>query len=175
MKKLLLVIDFQKDFISGTLGFSGAPELDAIICKKITAYREEGYDIAFTFDTHQENYLETLEGKHLPVVHCIEGTEGWELFGNTASCRNKEDICFKKETFGCNELGNWLSQRTYDVIELCGVVTNICVLSNAVIAKAAAPEADILIDANAVGGGDKSLCEKALDIMEGLQMKVMNR
>ena len=81
MKKALIVVDYQNDFVNGALGFEGAEKLDDIICEKIQQYRKEGGHIIFTFDTHEANYLNTMEGKNLPVEHCIKGTEGHKLYG----------------------------------------------------------------------------------------------
>ena len=83
MKRALIVVDYQNDFVSGALGFDGAEKLDDVICRKIDDYKKDG-DIIFTFDTHTENYLDTTEGKNLPVPHCIDGSEGHKLFGKTA-------------------------------------------------------------------------------------------
>ena len=143
MKKLLLVVDYQTDFVNGALGFPGAEKLDSLIAKKIAQYRSERGDVAFTMDTHRTNYLDTQEGRKLPIPSL--------------------------------ELGNWLEENEYDQIELVGLVSYMCVLSNAIIAKAALPEAEILIDAACTAGPDQALHEKCLDLMESLQMTVINR
>ena len=87
MKKLLLVVDYQTDFVAGALGFPGAERLDGPIAAKISAYRSAGDTVAFTLDTHGENYLQTLEGRNLPVPHCLRGTPGWMLYGETGNAR----------------------------------------------------------------------------------------
>ena len=178
--KLLIVVDFQNDFVDGSLGFPDAPKLDAIIEEKITTFEKEGGQVVYTFDTHQENYMDTQEGKKLPIPHCIKGTKGWELYGETGKHFTKDSIGFEKPSFPSALLMNWLlSQRekgiVYTYIELCGLVSNICVLSNGIMAKAACPEAEIAVDARAVAGPDPVLHEKGLDIMEGLQISVLNR
>lgn len=175
MKRLLIVVDYQKDFVSGALGFPGAELLDDAIAKKIADYRAAGDVIAFTLDTHGGDYLETQEGKRLPIPHCVAGTDGWELFGETAKRRRPEDPVFEKNTFGSAALFDWLRKQDFDVIELAGLVLNICVISNAVLAKTALPEAEIVVDARAVGGGDAALLSKALDVLENLQVTVENR
>lgn len=176
MKKLLLIIDFQKDFVDGALGFSGAEALDGLIAKKIAAYRSAGGDVAFTLDTHGEDYLRTQEGRKLPVTHCIRETPGWVLYGQVGRARRPEDPILEKPAFPSLELGNWLREKGYDQVELVGLVSYICVISNAVIAKAALPEAEILVDARCTAGPDPQLHQKALDVMENaLQITVTGR
>lgn len=176
MKKLLLVIDFQKDFVDGALGFPGAEALDGLIAKKIASFRSAGGDVAFTLDTHGENYLRTQEGRKLPVTHCIRETPGWELYGQVGKARRPEDPILEKPAFPSLELGNWLREKGYDQVELVGLVSYICVISNAVIAKAALPEAEILVDARCTAGPDPQLHQKALDVMENaLQITVTGR
>lgn len=175
MKKLLIVVDYQKDFVDGALGFPKAVELEEAICSKIKAYRDSGHELIFTFDTHEENYLKTQEGRKLPLEHCFKGTEGWKLYGRVAELLLEGDKCFEKPAFGSLELGEYLRQRNYSSIELVGLVSNICVISNAVIAKAALPEAEIIVDAACTASFDEAMNEKTLDVMEGLQIKVINR
>ena len=176
MKKLLLVVDYQKDFVDGALGFPGAEKLDGPIAQKIAAYRAAGDDVAFTLDTHGEDYLNTQEGRKLPVVHCVHGTEGWGLYGETAKSVQVGDGMIQKPAFPSLELGNWLREKGYDQIELVGLVSYICVISNAIVAKAALPEAEIMVDAACTAGPDPQLHQKCLDLMEqGLQITVINR
>lgn len=175
MKKLLLVVDYQTDFVNGALGFPGAEKLDSLIAKKIAQYRSERGDVAFTMDTHQTNYLNTQEGRKLPIPHCIQDTAGWILYGETGRAAAAGDVSIRKSSFPSLELGNWLEEKEYDQIELVGLVSYMCVLSNAIIAKAALPEAEILIDAACTAGPDQALHEKCLDLMESLQMTVINR
>lgn len=175
MKKLLIVVDYQRDFVNGTLAFAEAGELDDIIANKISDLRAEGGDIAFTMDGHKDNYAETQEGRKLPTPHCLEGSEGRLLFGATAAARRPLDRCILKSTFPSLELANWLKGKDYDEVELCGVVSYLCVLSNAVMVKSALPEAEVTVDAAAVAGPDQALHQKALDLMEALQINVINR
>ena len=175
MKKLLIVVDYQTDFVDGALGFPGAVRLEGRIAEKIDAYRAESYDVAFTFDTHGEDYLNTQEGRKLPVAHCIRGSAGWELFGKVKELMKKEDRAFTKPCFGSAELFDFLRESDYDAVELIGVVTSICVISNAVLAKTALPEAEVIVDASCCAGNDAALHEKALDVMEGLQISVTGR
>lgn len=172
MKKCLIVVDYQVDFVTGALGFEKAVELDEIISRKIVEYRESGGEVIFTLDTHQNNYSDTYEGKNLPIAHCIEGTEGHSLYGSVSKHKKDCDKCFCKPSFGSAELFEYLRQNEYESIELCGVVTNICVISNAVLAKTAQPEIDIIVDSKAVASNDDSLNKKALEVMQSFQIIV---
>lgn len=175
MKKLLIVVDYQADFVSGTLGNPYAAAIEDRICSKITARRREGYDVWFTFDTHGTDYADTQEGRLLPVAHCWKGTPGWALYGKTAGLLSEGDRCFEKESFGSPELFEALRGSEYDTIELVGVVTNICVISNAVLAKTALPEAEVAVDASCTASNDPKLHEAALNVMESLQVTVIGR
>lgn len=175
MSKLLLVIDFQRDFVDGALGFPGAQALDEPIAAKIAAFHAAGEDVVFTFDTHGSHYLDTQEGRKLPVPHCIEDTEGWKLYGKTAQARRADDLCFVKSTFPCLELAEWLCMQDYREVELVGLVSYICVITNAVMVKSALPEAEIVVDAACTAGPDPELHAKCLDVLEGMQVTVRNR
>ena len=185
MKRLLIVVDYQNDFVDGALGFPGAELIDGAIARKIDEYREAGDLICFTYDTHHKNYLETQEGRKLPIPHCIEGTEGHDLYGEVATRLHDTDTVFLKPTFGSTALFERLAKRTrvaleldtlpFESIELVGLVSNMCVLSNAVMARAACPDVPIIVDATCTAAPSPDLHEKALDIMEGLQIEVINR
>lgn len=174
-KKLLIIVDFQEDFVNGALGFEGAEKLETIIVSKIKEYRANNDDIVYTLDTHDDSYLETMEGKILSVVHCIENTKGWHLYGAVAKEIQKEDLCFTKSTFGSLELAQYLKDKDYEEIELVGLVSNICVTANAVLVKSALPNARIIVDANCTDSFDKSLQTKAFDVLENLHIDVINR
>lgn len=171
--KALIVVDYQVDFVSGTLGFEGAEMLEPLIAEKINNYHRNGEQVIFTFDTHHENYLETAEGKKLPVTHCIENTEGHKLYGKVADAVCKGDIIVKKPTFGSLDLAAVLREYDYEAVELCGLVTDICVVSNAIIAKTALPEAEITVDSKACASFDKSAHEAALKVMKSVQINVV--
>ncbi len=175
MKKCLIVVDYQNDFVTGALGFEKAVALDSRIVDKIETYRANCDDIVFTLDTHNSDYLETYEGLHLPVKHCISGTNGHRLFGKVAQVRDDSDRFFHKNSFGSDELYTYLKNAHYSSIELVGVVTNICVISNAVLAKTAQPEIDVIVDASCVASNDKFLNEAALRVMESMQIKITNK
>ena len=185
MKRLLIVVDYQNDFVDGALGFEGAELLEEPICRKIDEYREAGDTVCFTFDTHRKNYLQTQEGRKLPIPHCIEGSDGHALYGEVATKQEDADSVFYKPTFGSTGLferlvsrqsiADGLDTQPFASIELVGLVSNMCVLSNAVIARTACPNVPIIVDASCTAAPDPAMNEKALDIMEGLQIEVINR
>lgn len=180
MAKLLVVIDYQNDFVDGTLGFEKAKTIEQSIYDKVAKYLQNGDKVVFTYDTHYEEYLETREGKNLPVLHCIKDTNGHQLYGKIKDFTNVENtVHYKKEGFGiapkdmiqlANEIG-----ENIEGIEIVGVVTNICVISNVVLFQAQYRNADIIVDGSLCASFDDALHEKALDVMEGLQVNVINR
>lgn len=172
MKQALIVVDYQNDFVTGSLGFPEAAALRQPISQKIEQAREAGADIIFTYDTHDDGYSTTQEGKKLPVPHCLKGSDGWKLDPAIEVLRRPEDPVFEKGAFGSFELAAFLKGKQYGQIELCGVVSNICVISNAVLAKAALPEAEIIVDASCTASNDPVLHQKAMDVMSGLQIIV---
>ena len=177
MKKYLFVIDYQNDFVDGALGFPGAEKLDEKIAAKIREYGKGR--VLFTRDTHFENYLDTREGKNLPVVHCIKGTEGWQVYGETAKALAEvEAPGIDKLVFGMDVTDPATAAvlpESADEIELVGLVSNICVVSNAVVLQSKYPEATMIVDASCTDSFDKSLHEKVLDVLAGFQVKVINR
>lgn len=175
MKKALIIVDFQNDFVNGSLGFEGADNLNSVITGYIKEYRKNNDDIIFTLDTHDNNYLQSLEGKSLPIIHCIEGTLGHELYGDVKNFKKDSDKSFIKHTYGSLKLAAYLKEKEFDELLFVGLVSNICVLTNAVIARTALPECIITVDAKATASYDKILNNKAFDIMEGLNIKVINR
>lgn len=168
--RVLLVIDYQNDFVDGALGSADAVAIEDAVCGRVREYLASSDDVVFTMDTHGEGYLGTLEGRMLPVPHCIEGTGGWELHGKVRALSEGCRI-LRKGTFGCQELLGILPD--YDEIELCGVATNICVMANAVIARTASPQARIVVRRDCVASYDRALGEKALDVMSSLQIEVI--
>lgn len=171
--KALVVVDYQNDFVNGSLGFAGAENPEPVILSKIEATRAQGGQVIFTLDTHGENYLDTAEGRKLPVVHCVDGTEGHSLFGRVARAVRPEDILIRKPAFGSLELADLLKRGGFDEVELCGLVTDICVVSNAIIAKAALPESRIVVDGSACAAADPAAHERALAVMRGVQIDVI--
>ena len=165
----LFVIDYQNDFVDGALGFAGAEKLDEKIAAKVRAYGPG--KVLFTRDTHFENYLETREGRNLPVVHCVKGTEGWQVYGETAKALEEVGAkAIDKLVFGMDVTDPATAAvlpETADEIELVGLVSNICVVSNAVVLQSKYPEATITVDASCTESFDKALHEKVLDVLEG--------
>ena len=174
MKKLLVVVDYQNDFVTGSLGFPSAEQISLVIKSKIEKQIQEHQDVIFTLDTHYENYMDTMEGSKLPVKHCIKNTEGWKLHNDVNYLPIAKKV-FEKETFPSLDLANYLKDNFYDEVELCGLVSNICVISNAIMVKAALPNAKIVIDALATDSFDKELQNKCFDVLQGLHIEVINR
>ena len=163
--KTLIVIDMQNDFIDGSLGTAEAVEIVDRVKEKIQAAKAAGEQIIFTRDTHHENYMETNEGKHLPVVHCIEGTPGWEIREGLL-VEGAEVI--NKPSFGYN---GWKDYR-FEEIELVGLCTDICVVSNALILKALFPEIRISVDPTCCAGVTPESHEAALKTMAMCQIEI---
>ena len=177
MKKCLIVVDYQNDFVTGSLGFPGAAETERNIVDKIKQYRDNGDEIIFTFDTHEKDYIDTQEGRNLPVVHCLRGTPGHGLYGEVAGLILESDKKFYKNTFGSDELYQYLKSpetEMFESIELAGLVSNICVIANAVLAKTAQPEIPVTVDAKCTASHDAALNKAALDVMSGLQINIIN-
>ena len=174
---ILFVIDYQKDFVDGALGFAGAERLDEKIAARVREYGPGR--VWYTMDTHYEDYINTREGRNLPVPHCIRGSEGWQNYGQTAEALAKVGaVGIEKRTFGM-DLGDpavlaKLPERV-DNIELCGLVSNICVVSNAAVLQGHYPDAQLTVDARLTDSFDNDLNEKVLDVLAGLQVKVLNR
>ena len=166
MKKTLIVVDMQKDFIDGALGTKEAVAIVENVRKKIAAYKANGDEIIFTRDTHQSNYLETNEGRHLPVEHCIEGADGWKI-GEGLEVEGA--IYIDKPSFG---FMNW---KDYDLedVEIVGLCTDICVVSNALIIKATYPEIRVAVDASCCAGVTPESHEAALTTMKMCQVEVV--
>ncbi len=177
MESYLFVIDYQKDFVDGALGFPGAEGLDQAIAAKILAYGKGR--VFFTRDTHFENYLSTREGRKLPVPHCFKGSDGWQIYGKTARALEEvEAKAIDKISFGMDVTDPATAAvlpGKADRIELVGLVSNICVVSNAVVLQSRYPDAAIVVDAACTDSFDKALHEKVLDVLEGLQVTVTGR
>lgn len=185
MKRLLIVVDYQNDFVDGALGFPGAELLEGPIAAKIAEYREAGDEIVFTLDMHGKDYLQTEEGRNLPIEHCMEGTRGAEFYGSIASLVEPSDPVFEKSAFGSKDLferlcsfqrvADDLGTQPFKSIELVGLVLNICVLADAVLAKTACPNVPVIIDATCTDTFDKAMREKAFDVLEGIHVTIENR
>lgn len=164
--KTLIVIDMQNDFITGSLGTPEAQAIVPNVKKKIEEYKARDDDIIFTRDTHYDDYLETSEGKHLPIKHCIYGTLGWQIADGleVENCRYID-----KPTFGWTHWGH----NIFEEVELVGLCTDICVVSNALILKAHFPEINITVDASCCAGVTPEKHKAALEVMKSCQINVI--
>ena len=172
MKRLLVVVDMQVDFITGSLGTKEATLIVPAVVSAIKQAEAGCVDIVFTKDTHFYNYLETNEGKKLPVKHCIKGTEGFELCEELREFAKGKNV-FEKETFGSTKLMQYVEKEGYDEVTLCGLCTDICVISNAMLIKAALPEACVRVLAKACAGVTKESHNNALLAMSMCQMEII--
>lgn len=175
MKRCFIVVDYQIDFVAGHMGFEGAKLLEKPIAAKIREYRADGGDIIFTLDNHAENYLEACRKRSRPAPSEVDGNENWLLYGEVGGLREEGDLCFRKSTYGSDMLYSHLKRTRYSSIELAGVSSDICVLANAVLARTARPDAEILIDASCTASADEALNKAALNIFEGLKIKVIGK
>jgi len=171
MKKLLIVIDMQNDFITGSLGSPQAERIVPAVKAKIEAYKKNAGHVLFTRDTHDDHYLTSQEGKHLPVVHCVKGTDGHKI---SDGLDTKDCEMFDKPTFGSLKLAEQVAAGGYDEIELCGLCTDICVVSNALILKAQLPETTVTVDARCCAGVTEESHRAALLTMKMCQVNVIN-
>lgn len=177
--ELLIVVDMQNDFITGSLGSKAAQAILPAVVAKLKAWQGR---VLFTLDTHYENYLQTQEGRRLPVVHCRKDTWGWQLADEVKAAYGREiprEDLFLKETFGSLALWNYAAElnarEPIREIQVIGLVTDICVAANAVGLKAAVPEAEITVDAACSAGGSPQAFATALDALAGLQINVIHR
>ncbi len=173
MKKFLVVVDMQKDFVDGALGSREAVAIVPAVVKKIESFDGE---IFVTYDTHFENYMQTSEGKHLPVPHCIKGTDGWQLNNDVENALSgKKFTKVEKNTFGSVDLPKLIEQAADGedfAVELIGLCTDICVVSNALLIKATFPEAPIAVDAGCCAGVTPQAHEAALATMASCQITI---
>ena len=165
MKKTLIVVDMQNDFIDGSLGTAEAVAIKDNVAAKIQEYVKSGDEIIFTRDTHFDNYLDTNEGKHLPVKHCIKNTDGWQIADGLYVSGAK---IIDKISFGYTD---W-SGYNFEEVELIGLCTDICVVSNALIIKALYPEIKVSVDSSCCAGVTVDTHKAALDTMRMCQIEI---
>jgi nicotinamidase-related amidase len=175
VNRRLIVIDMQNDFVSGSLGSEAAADILPKVEKRVESFDGE---VLFTKDTHDADYLNTQEGKKLPVSHCIRGSEGWKLAGKLEELAEKTGAAiYEKGTFGSLKLGERLaeenSKEPIDSVEFMGVCTDICVISNAMILKAYLPETEMIVNASCCAGVTEKSHENALDAMRACQITVI--
>lgn len=178
--KLLIVVDMQIDFISGVLGTPEAQAIVPNVKKKVLEYEKNRDTILYTRDTHNDNYLDTQEGKKLPVPHCIYGTEGWRIHPSVYTPCYSDTV--DKFSFGMWDIGNVVNSiarrrgrrgETLESIELVGLCTDICVISNAMILKAYFPEIPISVDSSCCAGVTPASHNNALEAMKMCQIEVI--
>jgi nicotinamidase-related amidase len=172
--KTLIVVDMQNDFIDGALGTAEAVAIVPNVCSKLEEARNAGSQIIFTRDTHFEDYLKTPEGVKLPVEHCIQNTFGWSIIPELQNIvQNYPCIYVNKPIFGSVDLMDYFSDSEEQEIEFCGVCTDICVVSNALMAKSYFPKAKISVDPNACAGTSISNHISAIDVMRSCQIDII--
>lgn len=174
--RLLIVVDMQNDFIDGALGTTEAQAIVAPALERIRACREMGYAVIGTLDTHGEDYMNTPEGRKLPVPHCIRGSAGWDIREDVRRAMG-DCLLVEKPTFGSTDLPGIVARMAQDadrlVIELLGLCTDICVVSNALLLKAHFPEADISVNAACCAGVTPEKHLAALKTMRSCQIDVI--
>lgn len=173
-KKILFVIDMQVDFVTGALANEEAQKIIDRIAEKVKAYQDAGDYVFFTRDTHGESYMDTQEGRLLPVEHCIQGSAGWEIVDGLKAFATEANT-LDKPSFGSLELPKWVYKKTdgdFEEMEFCGVCTDICVISNAMIMKAAFPEVTLTVDSSCCAGVSVESHKTALDAMAACQMMI---
>ncbi len=173
MQKILIVVDMQNDFIDGSLG---TPEAVAILPKVEDKIKSFDGKVIFTRDTHTEDYMNTAEGKNLPVPHCIKNSHGWQI-ADSLLPYTKDAFIIDKPTFGSIALAEYLKQEDrkdpIEEVTLIGLCTDICVISNAMLTKAALPEITVSIDASCCAGVTPESHQRALDAMQVCQIKIL--
>ncbi len=172
--EILVVVDMQNDFVDGSLGTAEAKKILLKVEKKVESFEGK---IIFTKDTHSENYPDTQEGKALPVIHCVKETWGWNLAGNLEKLKTvKGAMLYEKITFGCRKLAEDLAaqneEEKIDCIEIVGLCTDICVVSNALLLKAFLPETLICVDASCCAGVAPDKHDAALETMRSCQIEI---
>lgn len=172
MKKVLIVVDMQRDFTYGALRNEEAIKIIPNVADRVREALSNGEEVIFTLDTHERDYLETEEGKNLPVAHCVKDTEGWKLVEELEEYA-KEGACIVKDTFGSVSLGKALQKIEPEEIELIGICTDICVISNALLSKAFCPNAHIRVNAGLCAGVTKESHQTALEAMKACHIEVI--
>ena len=171
MRRLLIVVDCQKDFIDGALGFEGADVIIPGIIERIASYKDAGDEVVYTLDTHTPDYMNTQEGKYLPVPHCIRETEGWQLEEAVQKALPDNAVIVEKVTFGAINLPEIIGKdRDIEEFQVVGVCTDICVISNAMILKAAFPEVPVRVIPACCAGVTPESHENALAAMRVCQI-----
>ena len=176
MKRVLVVVDMQTDFVDGALGTKEAAAIVPAVRARLEKARRDGEEIIFTRDTHPEDYLNTQEGHNLPVVHCVKGSKGWQIVPQLTEFTQPPAVIIDKPTFGSSKLGQLLqeenSKEGIEQVEVIGLCTDICVVSNALLLKAHFPEAPISVDAACCAGVTPEKHAAALETMRSCQITI---
>lgn len=172
MKKILIVVDYQTEFVTGKFGFLQAESIERNIAEKIKKYRKDNSAIAFTLDTHKDKVLYQFSGEAYSAKKCVGKHHEWRLFGSINDLCRKDDLCFIKSTFASTELLEYLRKKNLQEIELAGVSADICVLANAVISKTACPKAKITVDRNCIASSEQRLFDSAVEVMKSMNITV---
>ena len=170
MKELFVVIDMQNDFITGALNNAAAQAILPDVIKAVQAAKKEGKQLLFTRDTHAKNYLNTTEGKYLPVEHCIQGTWGHEIADGLYV---EGAAVIDKPTFGSKELAEYVQKGGFDKVELVGVCTDICVVTNALLIKTACPDTVVVVHEKLTAGVSAETHEAAIKTMRSCQVEIV--
>lgn len=171
--KLLVVVDMQNDFVTGALGTKEAEAIVPAVAEKVRAAVQAGTTVVFTQDTHGADYPETQEGRKLPVAHCIRGSKGWDLVPPLQPYQEGRRV-FEKPAFGSLELADYAKGENFTEIEVIGLCTDICVISNVLLLKAALPEAEISVDAACCAGVTPESHRNALAAMSSCQVAILH-
>lgn len=170
-KKLLVVVDMQNDFVTGALPNETA---QAFVPKMVQYIRDFDGDVVFTQDTHDENYMNTQEGRKLPVPHCITGTEGWEIIPELQEFTDEFKMnVFKKPTFGSIELAKYIAAADYGEVYFCGVCTGICVINNVALTKAYCPELPVKVVEDLCACVTPETHKNAIEAMKVFQVDIV--
>ncbi|MCI2111523.1 MAG: cysteine hydrolase [Bacilli bacterium] len=173
MKRLLVVVDFQNDFVDGPLGFPKAASFYPRVKELISEFEDSRDEVVFTRDVREDDYLHTEEGRNLPIPHCLRGTPGARFYGDLEEMASAHRV-FEKGTFGSEALLDYLKKGAYREIVLCGLDLSICVIANAIIAKTAAPNAHIVVDLSASGSGDREAEGHAIAALRRLEIETID-
>lgn len=179
-KQVLIVVDMQNDFIDGALGTAEAQAIVPKVLDRVKFYKARGWEVYFTQDTHDHNYLDTVEGKHLPIKHCIRDTEGWQIHESLQpyvidfSGKSYKDVnIIRKDRFGYNGWVLWEQEWDNAEIQICGLCTDICVISNALLLKSEFPEAEIFVDPELCAGTVPAKHDAAIKVMKSCQITIL--
>ncbi|MBM0636526.1 cysteine hydrolase family protein [Campylobacter sp. VicNov18] len=173
MKKAFVLIDYQNDFIDGSLGFEKALKIKKNILETLKDIDFNTTHLLFTFDTHDENYLQTKEGLNLPIKHCIKGSFGWYMPKDFEPFLQKAYRIFLKDTFGSLELANFIHKSSYEEIHFAGLVSHICVFCNIILAFSAKPNSRIILHQNLSASFDEKLEKSAFDILRTYGIEIL--